>query len=112
MVVSRDISIIVPSPPESGTFPPQKPPTNFRHYALATTPVIPAYELKTIFVLRKYAILLDLPVLLFFTFPRMLSTMVWGDEAGTWGLMVASPGMYFTARGAFEKHASQVVWDR
>ena len=38
--------------------------------------------------------------------------MVWGDEAGKWGLMVASPGMYFTARGAFEKHASQVVWDR
>jgi len=74
--------------------------------------VIPAYELKTIFVLRKYTILLDLPVLLFFTFPRMLSTMVWGDEEGTWGLMVASPGMYFTARGAFEKHASQVVWDR
>jgi hypothetical protein len=38
--------------------------------------------------------------------------MVWGDDAGKWGLMVASPGMYFTARGAFEKHASQVVWDR
>ena len=51
-------------------------------------------------------------MLLFFTFPRMLTTMVWGDEPGKWGLMVASPGMYFAARGAFEKHASQVVWDR
>ena len=84
----------------------------YRHYALATTPIIPAYELRTIFVLRKYSILLDLPVLLFFTLPRMLTTMLWGDEDGKWGLMLASPSMYFTARAAFERHASQVVWDR
>lgn len=35
-----------------------------------------------------------------------------GDPMGSWGLMVASPGMYFTARRAFESHASQLVWDR
>ena len=73
---------------------------------------MPAYQLTTIFVLRKYSILLDLPVILLFSIPRLLITIVAGDKDGSWGLMVASPSMYFTARRAFEKHATQVVWDR
>jgi hypothetical protein len=75
-------------------------------------PQIAVYQLTTIFVLRKYTILLDLPVISLLSIPRLLKTMVWGDEVGYWGLMVASPGMYFTGRHAFEQHASQVVWDR
>jgi hypothetical protein len=74
--------------------------------------IIPAYQLTTVFLLRKYTILLDLPFVLFFSIPRILFTMLFGDSVGTWGLMVASPSMYFTARGAFQAHASQVVWDR
>jgi len=85
---------------------------NDRHYVLSKTPILPAYQLTTVFVLRKYSILLDLPIVLLFSIPRLLITMFRGDEFGSWGLMVASPNMYFTARGAFEQHASQVVWDR
>jgi N-acetylglucosaminylphosphatidylinositol deacetylase len=85
---------------------------NARHFVLSRTPILPAYQLTTIFVLRKYSILLDLPLLIIFSIPRLLRTMFVGDEVGSWGLMVASPSMYFTAREAFEKHATQVVWDR
>ena len=83
-----------------------------RHLLSTSLPTIPAYELKTIFVLRKYAILLDLPVTLILSIPRLLKTLFYGDEKGSWGLMVASPSMYFSARKAFTQHASQVVWDR
>jgi hypothetical protein len=79
---------------------------------LSTRSDLPAYELSSVFILRKYTVLLDLPFVLFFSIPRLLVTMFWGDEYGSWGLMVASPSMYFTARSAFHKHASQVVWDR
>lgn len=84
---------------------------NSRHLALET-PSLAAYQLTTIFLLRKYTILLDLPFVLFLSLPRLLKTTIWGDEIGSWGLMVANPGMYFTGRHAFERHASQVVWDR
>lgn len=85
--------------------------SNSRHLALET-PSLAAYQLTTIFLLRKYTILLDLPFVLFLSLPRLLKTAIWGDEIGSWGLMVANPGMYFTGRHAFERHASQVVWDR
>ena len=85
---------------------------NGRHHVLSTSPILPAYQLTTVFVLRKYSILLDLPVVLFLSIPRLLVTMIRGDPVGSWGLMVASPSMYFKAREAFEAHASQVVWDR
>jgi N-acetylglucosaminylphosphatidylinositol deacetylase len=81
-----------------------------RHWALSSS--IPAFQLTTVFVLRKYTILLDLPAILLFALPRLIWTTIFGDEHGHWGLMVASPSMYFTARKAFEQHASQVVWDR
>jgi N-acetylglucosaminylphosphatidylinositol deacetylase len=83
-----------------------------RHLVSTSLPTVPTYELKTIFVLRKYAILLDLPVTLILSIPRLLKTLFYGDEKGSWGLMVASPNMYFNARRAFTQHASQVVWDR
>ena len=83
----------------------------YRHSVLSTQR-LPAYELTTVFVLRKYTILLDLPVVLVLSIPRLLWTMFRGDPMGSWGLMVASPGMYFAARSAFESHASQLVWDR
>jgi N-acetylglucosaminylphosphatidylinositol deacetylase len=84
-----------------------------RHYVLSLKPdIIPAYQLSTVFLLRKYSVLLDLPIVLLFSIPRLLVTTFVGDEVGRWGLMVASPSMYFTARSAFTKHASQVVWDR
>lgn len=75
---------------------------------------VAAYQVTSVFVLRKYAILLDLPFILFLSIPRWIVTSLFmaGDKAGTWGLMVSSPSMYFTARRAFEEHASQVVWDR
>jgi len=82
-----------------------------RHLALAA-PNLPAYQLTSIFVLRKYTVLLDLPLTLLFSLPRLLWTSIRGDEVGEWGLLVASPAMYFNARRAFERHASQVVWDR
>lgn len=85
--------------------------TNIRHLVLSSEP-IPAYQLTSIFVLRKYTILLDLPVILVTAIPRFLWTTIFGDPQGHWGLMVASPSMYFRARKAFESHASQVVWDR
>lgn len=83
-----------------------------RHYVLSTRSDLPAYQLSSVFILRKYTVLLDLPFVLLFSIPRLLVTMFTGDAYGSWGLMVASPGMYFTARSAFHKHASQVVWDR
>jgi N-acetylglucosaminylphosphatidylinositol deacetylase len=83
-----------------------------RHYVLSTKSDLPAYQLSSVFILRKYTALLDLPLVLFFSIPRLLATMFGGDGYGSWGLMVASPSMYFTARSAFHKHTSQVVWDR
>ena len=83
-----------------------------RHHVLTTQPLLPAYQVTTVFVARKYTILLDLPFTLLFSLPRLVWTSLFGDEVGSWGLMVASPSMYFTARRTFEKHASQVVWDR
>jgi N-acetylglucosaminylphosphatidylinositol deacetylase len=83
-----------------------------RHFVLKTGGVLPTYQLSTVFLLRKYTILLDLPIVLFLSIPRFLITSIQGDPIGKWGLMVASPSMYFTGRHAFQKHASQVVWDR
>ena len=81
-------------------------------HAVLSTQHLPTYELTTVFVLRKYTVLLDLPIVMLFSIPRLLWTMFRGDALGSWGLMVASPSMYFTARRAFENHASQLVWDR
>jgi len=38
--------------------------------------------------------------------------MIYDDEVGAWGLMIASPMMYITALRAFEHHGSQVKWNR
>jgi N-acetylglucosaminylphosphatidylinositol deacetylase len=86
-----------------------------RHFILANPSTqVAAYQVSSIFVLRKYTMLLDLPILLILSLPRCIkvSFFMLGDKVGTWGLMVSSPSMYFTARRAFEQHASQVVWDR
>jgi N-acetylglucosaminylphosphatidylinositol deacetylase len=89
--------------------------TRERHFILANPSTqVAAYQVTSIFVLRKYTILLDLPIILFVSIPRLIKTsfLMVGDNVGAWGLMVSSPSMYFTARRAFEQHASQVIWDR
>jgi len=92
----------------------QKPPNGKgvdkkRHFVLSTTPILPAYHLVTT---RKYTILIDLPLLIISSIPRLIFNMIYDDEVGLWGVMVASPMMYFTALKAFENHASQVKWNR
>lgn len=61
---------------------------------------------------RKYTILIDLPILLISLIPRLLLTMIYDDEVGLSGVMIASPAMCLTAIKAFEYHGSQVKWKR
>ena len=56
--------------------------------------------------------LIDFPILLFSSLPQLVFNMIYDDEVGAWGLMIASPLMYLTALRAFEHHGSQVKWNR
>ena len=66
------------------------------------------YQNVGIFVLRKYAGLLDLPFVFLTFLPRLFTSEPSSERA----LLVGSWRQYFTARAAFHSHASQLVWDR
>ena len=66
------------------------------------------YQNVGIFVLRKYAGLLDLPFVFLTYLPRLFTSEPSSERA----LLVGTWRQYFTARAAFHSHASQLVWDR
>ena len=68
----------------------------------------PVYQNVGIFVLRKYAGLLDLPFVFITYLPRLFTAEPSSERA----LLVGTWRQYFTARAAFHSHASQLVWDR
>jgi len=57
-------------------------------------------------------VLIDFPMLLFSLLAQFFVNLIYDEEVGEWGLMVASPMMYMTALKAFEHHTSQVKWNR
>ncbi|KAF9301131.1 N-acetylglucosaminyl-phosphatidylinositol de-N-acetylase [Mortierella antarctica] len=102
------------------------------------TPVKTCYVLKTVPLLRKYASLLDLPITMLFTEALMPlvaeyigaggAANLLGGQAGAGAanpvaarnqklrplelLFVSSPAAVLQAKGAMEKHESQMVWFR
>lgn len=92
------------------------------------TPVKTCYVLKSISLLRKYISLLDLPITMLTTEALMPLVSQWlghggaaplaGGRAGNNSsrplelLFVSSPKAIAQAKGAMEKHESQMVWFR
>ncbi|CAF0829613.1 unnamed protein product [Didymodactylos carnosus] len=85
-----------------------------------TTAAIASYELRSVFLLRKYSSLLDFYVTFLSFLPRLLrslaSTLIRFDLVSlpdsSRALLVNSPSDYMAARAAFASHHSQYSWDR
>ncbi|KAG0308917.1 N-acetylglucosaminyl-phosphatidylinositol de-N-acetylase [Dissophora globulifera] len=106
--------------------------TYFIHTFKERTPVKTCYVLKSISLLRKYTSILDLPLTMVMTEALMPLVSEWIGASGTAPLAggsnnrvsrttplrplellyVSSPSAIAQAKGAMEKHESQMVWFR
>ncbi|KAG0202342.1 hypothetical protein BGX28_005130 [Mortierella sp. GBA30] len=105
--------------------------TYFIHTFKERTPVKTCYVLKSISLLRKYTSIVDLPITMLMTEALMPLVSQWTGLGGAAALVsaqnsatnrvnlrplellfVSSPSAIAQAKGAMEKHESQMVWFR